>query len=158
MADGTSETALEAGFIELASIVRALHGDWSAPVGGDGEYAGWSCHDLLAHLSSTEAALGRIATSSTEPSDPAAPKFDPDRWNASQVRKRAESTTQDLVNEFDLGTNRFVEAINGLDMHKPVTVGPYAGMELGEAMQNMLEHQRHHLDDLRAALHRHPEK
>lgn len=157
MADGRSETALEAGFIELASIVRALHGDWSAPAGDDAEYSGWTCHDLLAHLSSTEAALGRIATSSTEPADPSAPKFDADRWNASQVRKRAESSAQDLFAEFDLGTTRLVEALTGLDLKKPVTIGPYAGMALGEAMNEMLEHQRHHLDDLRATLHKHPE-
>src|SRR5579871_565090 len=102
MADGTSETSLEAGFIELASIVRALHGDWSAPA-GDG-YDGWSCKDLLAHLSSSETALARIASSSTEPARASGEKFDPDRWNASQIRKRADSSAQDLLNEFDLGT------------------------------------------------------
>ena len=155
MADGNSETSLEAGFIELASIVRALHGDWSAPAGGG--YDGWSCKDLLAHLSSSEAALGRVATSSTQPPRPDAEKFDADRWNASQVRKRAESSEQDLLNEFDLGTTRLIEALTGLDLKKPVTVGQYAGRPLGEAMAEMLEHQRHHLDDLRTALHKHPE-
>jgi hypothetical protein len=155
MADGTSETALEAGFIELASIVRALHGDWAAPAGGG--YDGWSCKDLLAHLSSSEASLGRIAASSTEPAREGAEKFDPDRWNASQIRKRADTGPQDLLNEFDVGTTRLVEALSGLDLHRPVTVGEYAGRPLAEAMSEMLDHQRHHLDDLRAALHRHPE-
>ena len=155
MADGHSETSLEAGFIELASIVRALHGDWSAPAGGG--YAEWSCKDLLAHLSSSEAALGRIAASSTEPTRSGGEKFDADRWNASQIRKRADTSTQDLLNEFDLGTTRLVEALSGLDLKRPVTVGEYAGRPVAEAMGEMLEHQRHHLDDLRAALHRHPE-
>ena len=157
MADGRTETSLEAGFIELAGIVRALHGDWSAPVGGAGEYEGWSCHDLLAHLTSTQAALARIVASSTEAADPSAPKFDPDRWNASQVRKRKEATEAELLNEFDLGTSRLIEALTDMDLERAVTVGPYAGLPLGEAMAQMLDHQRHHLDDLRAALHAHPE-
>jgi uncharacterized protein (TIGR03083 family) len=155
MAEGTSETALEAGFIELASIVRALHGNWSASAGSD--YGEWSCKDLLAHLSSSEAALGRIASSSTEPARAVGEKFDPDRWNASQVRKRADSSPQDLLNEFDVGTTGLVEALSGLDLHRPVTVGEYAGRPLSEAMLEMLTHQRHHLDDLRTALHQHPE-
>ena len=155
MADGSSETSLEAGFIELASIVRALHGDWSAPA-GDG-YDGWSCKDLLAHLSSTEGSLARIVGSSTEPPRPGAEPFDADRWNSSQVRKRKDATEVDLLNEFDLGTTRLVEALTGMDLKQPVTIGPYTGMALGEAMAEMLEHQRHHLDDLRTALHSHPE-
>ena len=153
MADGTSETALDAGFIELASIVRALHGDWSAPAGG--EYGDWSCKDLLAHLSSTEASLARIVSSSSEPARPGAEPFDADRWNASQIRKRKDSDEQDLLSEFDLGTTRLVEALSGMDLDKPVTIGPYVGLALGRAMQEMLDHQRHHLDDLREALHRH---
>jgi len=54
VAEGVSASSLQAGFVELASIVRALHGDWSAPASG---YEGWTCKDLLAHLSSTEASL-----------------------------------------------------------------------------------------------------
>jgi len=156
MADGTSETSLEAGFIELAAIVRALHGDWSAPAGG--EYDGWSCHDLMSHLSSTEASLARIVTSSTEPPRPGAEPFDADRWNSSQVRKRKDVSDQELLNEFDMGTTRLVETLTGMDLKQPVSIGPYAGMPLGKAMAEMLDHQRHHLDDLRAALHQHPEE
>ena len=153
MADGSSESSLEAGFIELASIVRALHGDWSAAAGGG--YDDWSCKDLLAHLSSTEASLARIVVSATEPPRPGAEPFDADRWNSSQIRKRKDSGEQDLLNEFDLGTTRLVEALADSDLKKPVTIGEYAGRPLGDAMAAMLDHQRHHLDDLREALHRH---
>ena len=155
MADGNSESSLEAGFIELASIVRALHGDWSAPAGSD--YDGWTTKDLLAHLSSTEASLARIVVSSTEPPGPSAEPFDADRWNSSQVRKRKETTEQELLNEFDMGTTRLVEALSDMDLKKPVNIGRYVGTPLGEAMRNMLEHQQHHLDDLRSALHKHPQ-
>ncbi len=153
MADGVSESSLEAGFIELASIVRALHGDWSAPADG---YEGWTTKDLLAHLSSTEASLAAVAESATQEQRPGSEPFDADRWNRSQVRKRAEKDAQELLEEFDMGTTRLVDVLTDIDLTKPVTIGAYPGYKLGEAMAEMLEHQRKHLEDLRAALHAHP--
>jgi Mycothiol maleylpyruvate isomerase N-terminal domain len=154
MAEGSSASSLEAGFIELAGIVRALHGDWSAPAAG---YDGWTCHDLLAHLSSTSASLASVASSSTQPARPDAPPFDNQRWNTSQVRKRADKDTQDLLDEYDMGTTHLVEVLSELDLDQKVTVGAYPGYTVRDAMAKMLEHQRHHLDDLRASLHAHPE-
>ena len=154
MAEGVTASSLQAGFIELASIVRALHGDWSAPADG---YDGWSCRDLLAHLSSSEASLAAVAQSSTQPPRPDGTPFDADRWNASQVRKRADKDAQELLNEFDMGTTQLVEALTELDLDRKVTIGAYPGYTVRDAMAEMLEHQKHHLDDLRAALHAHPE-
>ena len=154
MAEGVSASSLQAGFVELASIVRALHGDWSAPVSG---YDGWTCHDLLAHLSSTQASLATVAESSTKSAPEGATPFDPNRWNASQVRKRAEKDPQELLDEFDMGTTQLVDALSDLDMQKEVRVGAFPGYTLRDAMAKMLEHQKHHLDDLRASLHAHPE-
>lgn len=154
MAEGVSASSLQADFVELAGIVRALHGDWSAPVPG---YDGWSCHDLLAHLSSTQASLAAVAESSTKPAPEGATPFDSNRWNASQTRKRADIDPQELMNEFDSGTTQLADVLSELDMEKNVTVGAFAGYTLRDAMAEMLEHQRHHLDDLRATLHAHPE-
>ena len=150
MAGDVSESSLQAGFIELASIVRALHGNWSAPAKG---YDGWTCHDLMAHLSSTEASLPAVAESATQQPRPGAEPFDADRWNRSQVRKRAETDDQELLNEFDMGTTRLVDVLTDMDLNRKVTIGAYPGYTLGEAMAEMLEHQRHHLDDLRECLH-----
>ena len=133
----------------MAGIVRALHGDWTAPAKG---YEGWTCRDLLAHLSSTAASLPAVASSVTEPKDPNAPRFDPDRWNASQVRRRAEKQPQELIDEYDAGTTRLVMALSDLKLDTTVTIGPYAGLLLGDVMKEMLEHQRHHLSDLEGAL------
>jgi uncharacterized protein (TIGR03083 family) len=154
MADGASESSLEAGFIELASIVRALHGDWAAPADG---YEGWTLKDLLAHLSSTQASLPAVAESVAEAPRPGSEPFDADRWNRSQVRKRADKDPQELLEEFDAGTTRLVDMLADIDLTKPVTIGAYPGYKLGEAMAEMLEHQRQHLNDLREALHAHPE-
>jgi len=150
MADGVSASSLEAGFIELASIVRALHGDWSAPAGG---YEDWTTKDLLAHLSSTEASLAVVAESITQEPRPGSEPFDADRWNRSQVRKRADKDAQELLDEFDSGTTKLVETLTDADLSKKVTIGAYPGYSLGAAMAEMLEHQRKHLEDLRAALH-----
>jgi uncharacterized protein (TIGR03083 family) len=151
VAEGVSASSLQAGFVELASIIRALHGDWSAPVSG---YEGWTCHDLLAHLSSTQASLAVVAESSTKPTPDGAVPFDPNRWNASQVRKRAEKDPQELLNEFDVGTTQLVDVLSDLDLEKKVTVGAFPGYTVRDAMAEMLAHQKHHLDDLRASLHR----
>ena len=142
-------TSLQAGYIELAAKVRALHGNWAAPVPG---YEGWTCRDLLAHLSSTSASLPAVARSVTEPKDPDARPFDSGRWNASQVRKRADMDPQDLVDEFDAGTTNLVLVMSDLKSDMAVTIGPYSGDSLGEALAAMLEHQRRHLSDLKGAL------
>jgi uncharacterized protein (TIGR03083 family) len=144
-----TSNSLQAGYIELAGIVRALHGDWAAPAPG---YEGWTCRDLLAHLSSTAAALPAVASSVTEPKDPNAPVFDADRWNASQVRRRAGKDPQELIDEYDAGTTRLIAALSDLELETVVTIGPYAGTSLGESMSEMLDHQRNHLADLERGL------
>jgi len=154
MAEGVSASSLQAGFIELASIVRALHGDWSAPATG---YEGWTCKDLLAHLSSSELSLSRIIASANEPPPTDMPAFDADRWNAAMVRRRSDRDPQELLNEFDLGTNQVVEALTDIDVHKKVQAGAFPGYTIAAAMAEMLDHQRQHLDDLRSCLHKHPE-
>jgi uncharacterized protein (TIGR03083 family) len=149
VAGDTSISSLQSGYIELAGIVRALHGDWTAPAPG---YDGWTCRDLLAHLSSSAASLPAVVSSITEPRDPNAPAFDSTRWNASQVRRRADKDAQELIDEYDAGTTRLVMVLGDAKLDTPVTIGPYAGVSLGETMAGMLEHQRHHLSDLKEAL------
>jgi uncharacterized protein (TIGR03083 family) len=151
VAGDTSTSSLQSGYIELAGIVRALHGDWTAPVAG---YDGWTCRDLLAHLSSSAASLPAVVSSITEPTDPNAPAFDSTRWNASQLRRRADKDAQQLVDEYDSGTTRLVMLLEGTELDTPVTIGPYVGTALGETMAKMLEHQRQHLSDLKKALTR----
>jgi uncharacterized protein (TIGR03083 family) len=145
----TSISSLQAGYIELAGVVRALHGDWTAAAPG---YDGWTCRDLLAHLSSSAASLPAVANSITEPKDPSAREFDSTRWNASQVRRRADKQPQELVDEYDAGTTRLVMVLTDLSLDTPVTIGPYVGESLGEVMSQMLKHQRQHLSDLKDAL------
>jgi Mycothiol maleylpyruvate isomerase N-terminal domain len=149
VAGDVTNNSLQAGYIELAGIVRALHGDWKAPAPG---YEDWTCRDLLAHLSSTAASLPAVASSVTEPKDPNAPVFDADRWNRGQVRKRADKEPQELIDEYDAGTTRLVAVLSDMTLDTVVTIGPYAGDPLGKTMSEMLQHQRRHLTDLESAL------
>jgi hypothetical protein len=145
----TTISALSSGFIELAAMVRALHGDWMAPAPG---YDGWTCRDLLAHLSSSAASLPAVVSSVAETRDPNAPPFDSTRWNASQVRRRVDKQAQELVDEYDSSTTRLVMVLPEANLDAPVTVGPFAGLALGKTMAEMLDHQRKHLSDLEKAL------
>jgi uncharacterized protein (TIGR03083 family) len=149
VAGDITSNSLQAGYIELASVVRALHGDWKSPAPG---YEDWTCRDLLAHLSSTAASLPAVASSVNEPRDPNAPVFDADRWNKGQVRRRADKEPQELIDEYDAGTTRLVTVLSDMTLDTVVTIGPYSGVSLGEAMAGMLEHQRKHLSDLEAGL------
>src|SRR2546429_9016887 len=115
MAEGVSASSLQAAFIELASIVRALHGDWSAPADG---YEGWSCHDLLAHLSSSEAALPAVGGSSTQPPRPGAGPFGADRWNRSPGGQRGRKESQELVEEVDMGATQAGRGVTDTDLRK----------------------------------------
>src|SRR5258708_3754462 len=144
-----TRSALPARYVALAGVVRALHGDWTAPAPG---YEGWTCRDLLAHLSSSYASLPAVPSSLTETRDPNAAPFDSTRWNASQVRRRAEKQPQDLIDEYDSGTTRLVMMLSDANLDAPVTVGPYARLAPCKTMAEILEHQRRHLSDLERAL------
>jgi hypothetical protein len=102
--------SLRAGFGDLARDVASLAGDWTRPTPAEG----WTAHDLLAHISSTQAALaatvGSVSASDGHASGPAREPFDPDRWNASQVRRRRERPTEDLLLEVGEGTAAFEQA------------------------------------------------
>lgn len=150
-AGGATREGLREGYTALAAHVLALDGNWGAPAPG---YDGWTCKDLLAHLSSTAASLPAVAGSVVAVASSAGPSvpFDSDRWNASQVRRRADKETRELVLELESGTDRLVAQLAELPLDQPITIGPYAGLSLRDAMLEMLEHQRHHLADLERAL------
>jgi uncharacterized protein (TIGR03083 family) len=144
--------SLRAGFVDLARAVAALSGDWDRPTAD----AGWSARDLLAHISSTQGALAATVSSiQTEPpSDGQGSRepFDPDRWNASQVRRRRERPVADLVVEVREGTAGLDRVLPAADLRRPVTIGTFGGQPLVDALRGLLAHQRTHLSELQAAL------
>jgi uncharacterized protein (TIGR03083 family) len=144
--------SLRAGFADLARAVAALSGDWNRPTPDEG----WSAHDLLAHISSTQGALAAtVASIQSAPSSDgqgSREPFDPDRWNASQVRRRRERPAADLMLEVSEGTAALDRALPAADLARPVTIGTFAGKPLVEALRGLLAHQQTHVSELRAAL------
>ena len=154
LAADVERTAIAAAFRSLARDAAALAAsprwDWSRPAQSDGD--GWSAKQLLAHVSSTQAALPAVIAAPPPSGNGDRPAFDPARWNASQVRKRDERRPVELADEMRRGAEQIHAALLTADLSAQAEAGTFAGMPLGQAMERMLEHQRDHLAELRTAL------
>src|SRR5207302_3366212 len=121
VAEDVERLCLRVAWRELEREVAALAGGWQAPSGlGD-----WSAKDLLAHISSTQAAMAP-ALSAPAPAAGAEP-FDSDRWNASQIRKRRELPAEQLLDEVRRGTAALDAALRAADLSASMPAGAYAG-------------------------------
>jgi len=154
LAADVERTAIAAAFRSLARNAAALavspRSDWTRPAQGDED--GWTAKQLLAHLSSTQAALPAVIAATPSAGNGDRPAFDPARWNASQVRRREERRPSELADEMRRGAEQIHAALLVADLAAPAAAGTFAGLPLGEAMERMLDHQRTHLAELRAAL------
>jgi pimeloyl-ACP methyl ester carboxylesterase len=148
LAGDVEKLCLRAAWRVLADEVTALDGDWGRPV----PRSEWTARDLLAHLSSTASSLPRVLAPPPPPARAGSEPFDADRWNASQVRRRQESTAEQLLDELAQATAALEVVIANADLSVIAGIGPYAGRPLAEVVDAMLDHQRGHVAELRAAL------
>jgi len=116
---------------------------------------GWMVRDLLVHLSTSESGfvptLRRMAAG--EGGVPA--DFDPNRWNASQVRRRNESPPEQLRAELESAHAQMVALLDGLDLAALDQRGHLSSGVDGSTEDNfrlVAQHKRAHTDDIRAAL------
>jgi len=145
--------AYRAAYRDLERDLDGLDGDWSRPAQGDG--AGWSGKDLLAHLASTQAAMPRIcspAGAGGAGADGRGVPFDSARWNASQVGRRREAAPEALKQEVRAATDALDPVLAEADLQAVTPAGSYAGRPLIETLESMLVHQRTHAAELRRAL------
>lgn len=142
---------LEAGFVDFAERLREAV-ESGAELGRPA-LADWSGRELLIHLVSTQSALAAVVRAPSEPPD-GSPRavFDSDRWNASQVRRRAETPVPAILDELDAGTAELRAALRGVSMDKVLGTGSFAGRTVASGMRAMLRHQRGHLEELEDAL------
>lgn len=155
LAADVERTAIAAAFWSLArqagELVASAGADWSLPAQGDAD--GWRARDLLAHLSSTQAAMAGVVAARPAAGDGGAPvRFDPDRWNASQLRRRADRSPAELADEMLRGTEQLQAALMDADLAGETAIGRQAGLSRREAMERMLDHQRGHLAELAAVI------
>jgi len=79
-------------------------------------------------------------------------KFDSDRWNASQVRRRRELSAAELKSELEQAGREMDAILAELPVAETIGAGPFAGETAAAAMAYMVDHQRDHLAELRRAL------
>jgi uncharacterized protein (TIGR03083 family) len=125
--------------------------DWQRPTPN----AGWTVRDLLVHLTSAERgfvpALGRMAAGQGGvPAD-----FDPNRWNASQLRRRGDAAPDQLRPELEAAHRDMLALLDGLDAVALDHRGQMSSGAEGSTEDNFRLvglHKRSHTDDIRAAL------
>ena len=147
MAMELERLCLRAGMADVVAQIIAAEGDFQRPTG----YRDWTAKDLLAHLSSTQAALLAVARSRASADRPAE-RFDSDRWNAGQVRRRADQPVADLKEELSAAATDLDAVLAELAVGELIGAGPYAGEPAAAVMATMIDHQRGHLDELTRAL------
>src|SRR5262249_19738610 len=154
LAGDLERTALAAGFWylarEAAGLAESPRADWKRPAQGDG--GGWDAKDVLAHLSSTQTAMANVIGAPMPAHGDGGREFESARWNASQLRRRKEQAPTELAAEVRGRGGQAQAALMGAGLGGLTGIVPYAGTPLTEAMELMLDHQRRHMAELRAAL------
>lgn len=125
--------------------------DWARATPNEG----WTIRDLLVHLSTAESGfvgtLRRMAAGEGGvPGD-----FDPNRWNASQLRRRADSSPEQLRSELEAAHVQMLALLDSLD---EVALGQVGHMSSGvdgtteDNLRLVASHKREHTAHMRAAL------
>jgi uncharacterized protein (TIGR03083 family) len=116
---------------------------------------GWTVHDLLIHLTTSE--LGFVPTlrkmASGQGGVPA--DFDPNRWNAGQLRRQAETSPEQLRTQLEQGHRDMLALLDELDDAALQQRGHMSSGDDGTTEDNfrlVATHKRTHTADLRAAL------
>jgi uncharacterized protein (TIGR03083 family) len=137
---------------ELLEVLDGVGPDeWSRPSPNEG----WTIRDLLTHLTTSETAfvpsLRRMASGQGGvPAD-----FDPNRWNAGQLRRRGEADPGQLRTELE---RSFAEMLSVLDTLDDAALDQRGYLSTGvegcteDNFRLVATHKRTHTNDIRAAL------
>jgi uncharacterized protein (TIGR03083 family) len=135
----------------LDALDRVGPDDWLRPSPNEG----WTVRDLLTHLTTSEVGfvptLKRMAAGEGGvPRD-----FDPNRWNASQLRRRGETPSEDLRPELERAHAEMLALLDSLDDAALDHRGYLSSGSEGSTEDNfrlVAFHKRGHTDDIRAAM------
>ena len=136
-------------------LLQALDGlgaeDWSRLSPNEG----WTVRDLLTHLTTSEtgflSTLRRMAAG--EGGVPA--DFDPNRWNAGQLRRRGDIAPAQLLSEIGTSHQEMLALLETLDDAALDRRGHLSSGDEGSTEDNfrlVASHKRSHTGDIRAAL------
>jgi len=143
---------LELAQRELGEVLDRVGPDgWSRPSPNEG----WTIRDLLTHLTTSETSfiptLRRMAAGQGGvPAD-----FDPNRWNAGQLRRRADQPPDDLRVELERSFKEMLGVLEtlddaALDQRGHLSTGVEGSTE--DNFRLVANHKRAHTGDIRAAL------
>ena len=135
----------------LDVLERVRPNDWSQPSRNEG----WTVRDLLTHLATAETgfvpSLRRMAAGQGGvPAD-----FDPNRWNAGQLRRCGDVAPEQLRSELEASHREMLALLDGVDDAALDHRGHLSSGKEGSTEDNfrlVADHKRAHTDDIRAAL------
>jgi uncharacterized protein (TIGR03083 family) len=148
---GIRQELVEAQAQLIETLDRVGSQDWSRQSPNEG----WTVRDLLTHLTTSESGfvntLRRMAAG--EGGVPA--DFDPNRWNAGQLRRRAEVAPEQLRAELERAHHEMLDFLETLDDTALDQRGHLSSGVDGSTEDNfrlVASHKRTHTQDMRAAL------
>jgi len=137
------------------ALVETLDGvgpdDWSRPSPNEG----WTVRDLLVHLTTSESGFVPTLKRMSAGEGGVPDDFDPNRWNAGQLRRRRDMPPDQLRSELESAHADMLALLDSLDDAALGHRGHLSSGSDGSTTDNFLlvaSHKRAHTGDIRAAL------
>ncbi|MGI9148806.1 MAG: DinB family protein [Chloroflexota bacterium] len=122
---------------------------------------GWMIRDVLVHLTASESGFVPTLRRMSAGDGGVSSDFDPDRWNASQLRRRNEMPHQQLRAELESAHAQMLALLDTLDAAALDHRGHLSSGGEGSTEDNfrlVASHKRTHTADIQAALASPPDK
>jgi uncharacterized protein (TIGR03083 family) len=125
--------------------------DWLRPSPNEG----WTVRDLLTHLTTAEVAFVPTLRKMAAGEGGVPADFDPNRWNAGQLRRRGDIDPAQLRPEIETAHRDGLAVLDGLDdaaldQRGYLSTGREGSTE--DTFRLLTSHKRAHTEDIRAAL------
>jgi uncharacterized damage-inducible protein DinB len=136
----------------LAALDRVGPGGWSRH---SPRNEGWTIQELLTHLSTSETAFVPTLKRMAEGQGGVPQDFDPNRWNAGQLRRRAETSPQQLRIDLEAAHAAMLSLLDSLDETALEQRGHLSSGVDGsteDCFRLVASHKREHSQDIEAAL------
>ncbi|MBV9748371.1 MAG: DinB family protein [Acetobacteraceae bacterium] len=136
----------------LEVLDRVGAGDW-ARVSPSNE--GWTIQQILTHLTTSEVGFVPTLRRMTAGEGGVPADFDPDRWNAGQLRRRGDQAPDQLRSELETAHEQMLLLLASIAESALDHVGHMSSGEDGTAEDNfrlVARHKRAHTEDIRGAL------
>ncbi len=135
----------------LAVLDRVGPNDWSRPSPAEG----WALRDVLTHLATAESGFVGVLKKMASGGGGVSQDFDPNRWNAGQLRRRGDASVEQLRAELVAAHQEMLAVLEGLDeaaLNQRGRLSTGGEGNVDDLLNLVARHKRSHTDDLAAAL------